>query len=270
MSGERDTQYDSTNIITGSALLYTAALGAIIPPMPPTGLPAPNPLIWTPLGYTDAGIKFGYDPTFKDVTVDEEMSAVDALMTAEKLTVSAGLAELTLANLQRSLTSATLGTPVAAQAAVSFTGNTTSGSPVIAAPSSIVGITVGDTITGPGIPASPPTTVLSFVGGITLSANATATATAAALVDASTPTAATQALQVGGNQATTKKSYLLVGNGPNGLFRMIQIYKAVATSKLDITYKRGEKIMTPVEFTALALSTNAIGNKLFQIIDRTT
>jgi hypothetical protein len=259
MAAERDTQYDSTNIITGSALLYTAALGAAIPPMPPTGLPAPNPTIWTPLGYTDAGIKFAYDPTFKDVTVDEEMSAVDVLMTAEKLVISAGLAELTLANLQRALTSATLGAPVAAQAAVDFTGNITTGSPIIAAPSYV--------LTGVGIPAG--ASVLSFAGGITMSANATATTAALAITDASTSTAATQALQVGGNQTTTKRSYLLVGNGPNGMYRMIQVYKANATSKLDMTYKRGEKVMTPCEFTALALSTNPIGNKLFQIVDRT-
>jgi hypothetical protein len=267
MAAERDTQYDSTNIITGSALLYTAALGAAIPPMPPTGLPAPNPTIWTPLGYTDAGIKFAYDPTFKDVTVDEEMSAVDVLMTAEKLVISAGLAELTLANLQRALTSATLGAPVAAQAAVAFTGNITTGSPIIAAPSSVVGVSIGDVLTGVGIPAG--ASVLSFAGGITMSANATATTAALAITDASTPTAATQALQVGGNQTTTKRSYLLVGNGPNGMYRMIQVYKANATSKLDMTYKRGEKVMTPCEFTALALSTNPIGNKLFQIVDRT-
>lgn len=64
--------------------------------------------------------------------------------------------------------------------AVVFTGNTTSGSAIVANVSSIAGLTVGDTITGAGIPAA--TTVSTITAGsFTLSAAATATGSAVPL-----------------------------------------------------------------------------------------
>jgi hypothetical protein len=195
-----ETHYDPNNIITGSAMLYQGPIGTAAPAMPSAaGASIIVPNTWTPLGYTDAGIKIAYDPTYKDITVDEEMSPVDDLMTAEKLVISCALAEITLQNLGRVLSTAVAPVAVAS---------------------------------GVGVPAT-----LTF--------------------------------QQGGQQNTTKYAYLLIGNGPQGFPRMVNVYRAVATSKLDMTYKRGEKIMTPVEFTSLAYSANGIGNRLFQIIDKT-
>jgi hypothetical protein len=60
---------------------------------------------------------------------------------------------------------------------LSITGNTTSGSAIIGTPSTIVGLAAGQAFTGAGIPAL--TTILSLTSGVlTLSANATATASA--------------------------------------------------------------------------------------------
>jgi hypothetical protein len=196
---------NSANIITGSAYLFQAPVSTALITMPPTDNSV-NDLVaaiitaavWQPLGYTDAGIKFAYDPTYKDITVDEQMSPVDSLMTAEKLVVSCSLAELTLTNLAR---------------------------------------------------------VIS-------------TAAAPAVVAAAVGTAGTTTFQQGGQQVTNKFAYLLVGMGPRGFLRMVNVYNAVATSKLDMQYKRGEKLMTPVEFTALALSSNGVGNRLFQVVDK--
>jgi hypothetical protein len=59
---------------------------------------------------------------------------------------------------------------------ITFTATTATGSAVLTAISSVAGLLVGQTITGTGIPAN--TTIASFVGGITMSANATATGVA--------------------------------------------------------------------------------------------
>lgn len=205
-----DTQFDPGNIITGSAMLYQAPVGTAIPAMPPAAgaVPVPTPPTivggvvtvpgWTPLGYTDAGIKLAYNPTYKDVTVDEEMSPIDDLMTAEQLVISCSLAEVTLYNLARVISTATAPVAVAA---------------------------------GPAA-------------------------------------AGTLTFQLGGQQNTVKYAYLLIGNGPQGFPRMVNVYRAVATSKPDATYKRGEKIMIPVEFTSLAYANNPVGNRLYQVVDK--
>lgn len=55
---------------------------------------------WTELGYTDDGVTVDYEPTFQDVTVDEELLPVKKIKIGEKITVSANLAENTLENYQ--------------------------------------------------------------------------------------------------------------------------------------------------------------------------
>jgi hypothetical protein len=201
-----DTHYDVKNIITNSAFLFQGAVGAAVPVMPPTDnnindivTTLSTGMVWTPIGYTDAGIKFGYDPTYKDITVDELLAPVDSLLTAEKLTISCAIAELTVYNLSRLISTAVA-----------------------------------------------PTVVASGVG-----------------------TAGITTFKHGGNQTTNKNAYLLVSNGPQGFPRFLHVFQATATSKLDATFKRGEKIMTPIEITSLAYSTNPTGQNLFEIIDKT-
>lgn len=193
-----ETHYDTANIIVGTAMLYVAPVGTPAPVVPPTNVaPTIDPL-WVPMGYTDAGIKFAYAVSNKDISVDEEMAPVDVLPDKETVKVSCGLAEATLENLNRAIAGGTLTT-----------------------------IAVGVGVAGESI------------------------------------------LQVGSRQTNQKFACLLIGNGPKGFTRMVNLYRAIATSNMEMTYKRAEKVMVPVEFTGLALSANAAGNRLFQIIDKT-
>jgi hypothetical protein len=96
---------DATNVIAGSGIMYLAPAGTAVPSI------ASLPITWTGFdspGYTDDGVEFVYSPTFKDITVDEEMSPVDKLLTAEKLEVNVKLAETTLKNLQKAIAGSSL------------------------------------------------------------------------------------------------------------------------------------------------------------------
>lgn len=96
---------DQANVIAGFGALYLAPKGTTIPTL------ASLPIDWSAFsapGYTDAGVDFIYTPTFKDINVDEEMSPVQKLLTAEKLVVNAILAETTLINLARAIAGSTL------------------------------------------------------------------------------------------------------------------------------------------------------------------
>jgi hypothetical protein len=90
----------------------------------------------------------------------------------------AGIAAITLTNAANAFSS-----PISAISngtGLAFTGVTTIGSPTITAVSSTAGLSVGQTVTGPGIPSN--TTIASIgLATITLSQNATATATGVTL-----------------------------------------------------------------------------------------
>lgn len=193
-----ETHFDTANIIVGTAMLYVAPVGTAAPVVPPTNVAPTINALWIPVGYTDAGIKFAYSVSNKEITVDEEMAPVDVLPDKETVKISCALAEATLENLNRAIAGGTL----------------------------------------------------------------TTTAPATGVAGSST-------LSVGSLQTNVKMAYLLIGNAPKGFLRMFNLYRGIATSNLELTYKRAEKIMVPVEFTGLALSANAAGNRLFQIIDKT-
>lgn len=99
---------DSSNIVVGSAVFYLATYGTQLPDL--TNLiPGGNEgtqVDWSDfdqIGYTDDGIDLSYNPTFKDIKVDEEMAAVDSILDGEKATVTIKMAEATLANLNRAI-----------------------------------------------------------------------------------------------------------------------------------------------------------------------
>lgn len=196
-----ETHFDSENLVVGSALVYySPTLAAALPTF---GAGASDPMvidntIWTPLGYTDQGIKFSYTVSNKSITVDEEMAAIDMLPDTETVKVSMALAELTLPNISRAIAGGTL------------------------------------------------------LGVMAATASA----------------AGTQTLQVGSLAVNVKSSILIIGNAPQGFTRMIQVYKALATSNIDFTNKRAEKATLPAEFTGMAYSPNPAGNRLFQIVDK--
>lgn len=96
---------DVANVIAGSGQLFLAPSGTALPAL--TSLP----VTWTNFtspGYTDDGVEFVYTPTFKDITVDEEMAPVQKLLTAEKLEINVKLAETTLQNLVKAIAGASL------------------------------------------------------------------------------------------------------------------------------------------------------------------
>jgi hypothetical protein len=96
---------DSANVISGVGTLYLAAKGTSVPAL--TSLPVDFSSFVTP-GYTDDGVEFVYTPTFKDITVDEEMAPIDKLLTAEKLVINVKLAETTLNNLAKAIAGSSL------------------------------------------------------------------------------------------------------------------------------------------------------------------
>jgi hypothetical protein len=93
------------------------------------------------------------------------------------------------------------------KAATSFKGNTTTGSTSVTGVSSVTGLSVGQVVSGPGIPAG---TTINTINGttITLSAPATATATAVALTAGNGITVATNATFNAGSNP-------IVLDGPN-------------------------------------------------------
>lgn len=96
---------DAANVIAGPGTLFLAPSGTALPTL--TSLP----ITWTSFdqaGYTDDGVEFVYTPTFKDITVDEEMAPVQKILTAEKLVINLKMAETTLINLAKAIAGSTL------------------------------------------------------------------------------------------------------------------------------------------------------------------
>ena len=100
---------DATQVVAGHGTLYVAPLGTTLPTLDstPGEYPVVWPAGWVQVGYTDDGIDMVYTPTVKDITVDEEMSPVAKLLTEEKMSIEAKLAEATLANLNRAISAST-------------------------------------------------------------------------------------------------------------------------------------------------------------------
>jgi hypothetical protein len=104
VAGDRD------EVIVGSAKMLVADIGTALPVV--TG----NTLTWTDwdeVGFTDDGIQLNYNPTVKEIEVDEVIPAVKRFLNGEKCSVLAKLAQATLANLNRAISGSTL-TPTAA------------------------------------------------------------------------------------------------------------------------------------------------------------
>ena len=101
---------DTTNVIAGAGQLYVAPYGTALPTYTST-IPNNAAFIaasWVQSGYTDDGVDFIYTPQYKDITVDEEMSAIDKLLIGEKLEVQIKMAETTLQNLNKAIGGSTL------------------------------------------------------------------------------------------------------------------------------------------------------------------
>ena len=99
---------NAANLVLGPARLYVAPFGSTEPAdsaVTPNGPTNPPSSPWTDVGGTDGGVTFEVDNTYTDLTVDQIVMNVGARLTEMKMTVTAKLSEMTLANLQASLNS---------------------------------------------------------------------------------------------------------------------------------------------------------------------
>jgi hypothetical protein len=99
---------NAANLVLGPARLYVAPFGSTEPAdsaVTPNGPTSPPSAPWSDVGGTDGGVTFEVDNTYTDLTVDQLTMNVGARLTEMKMTVTAKLSEMTLANLQTSLNS---------------------------------------------------------------------------------------------------------------------------------------------------------------------
>ena len=102
---------DQANVVVGSGFLYPAPKGTAIPASVATTLPTGSTWTsngFTEVGFTDDGVQVEYEPTFKDIDVDESMSAIDVRLIGEKLMINVKMAEATLLNLASAIAGSTL------------------------------------------------------------------------------------------------------------------------------------------------------------------
>lgn len=102
---------DAENVLVGSGLLYVAPIGTALPDL--TETPVTWPVGWVEVGYTEDGVEIQHAPTFKDIEVDEEMDPVKTVLTGNKMTVAAKLAEATLENMKYAIPGSTITTVAA-------------------------------------------------------------------------------------------------------------------------------------------------------------
>jgi hypothetical protein len=190
------TQGVAAEVLVGSARLLVAPLGTTLPTLDGTV----DPVVWDAafkeVGYTEDGVTMAYNPTVKDIMVDEVMAPIRKLNDGEKCTIGAKLAQSTLENIGR------------------------------------------------GISAS---TWTHHVADGTHAEYAT--------------------LEVGSGQLA---EFIIgvEGLAPNGYQRIIIAYRGMAQSNVSLTFKRSDKVLTPVEFGLLADSTKDPGKQLFIMYDK--
>lgn len=101
------TQGTAANVLVGPARLLVAPIGSTLPTLDGTTNPVTWDAAFKEVGYTDDGVTLVYNPTIKDIMVDEEMAPVKKILEAEKCSVQVKLAEATLQNLARCISAST-------------------------------------------------------------------------------------------------------------------------------------------------------------------
>jgi hypothetical protein len=101
-------QGTAANVLYGPAKLLIAALGTTLPTLDGTVNPITWPAGWNETGFTEDGTTLNYNPTIKDIMVDESMAPVAKVLDAEKASFSAKLAEATLTNLNKAISASIL------------------------------------------------------------------------------------------------------------------------------------------------------------------
>ena len=101
---------NAANLVLGPARIYYAAFGTSEPAdsaVTPTGYLTPPGGSWVDFGGTDGGVTVEIDTTYTPLQVDQIVMDVGARLTELKITVTAGLAEITQTNIQQALNSIT-------------------------------------------------------------------------------------------------------------------------------------------------------------------
>lgn len=112
--------YDSNNVVTGHAVLWTApwVLGAVKAPIADnTAVFATTPWEtagWTVAGATDEGFKVNVETSTTTVNIEEQSTPVDETIEGKSLTIEAALAEDTLQSMSWSWGGGTIVTTAAA------------------------------------------------------------------------------------------------------------------------------------------------------------
>lgn len=101
------TQGTAANIIVGPARMLVAVPGTPLPTLDGTVDPVTWDAAFKEVGFTEDGTVMAYNPTVKDIMVDEAMAAVLKILDGEKCTFSAKLSEATLSNLNRAISAST-------------------------------------------------------------------------------------------------------------------------------------------------------------------
>jgi hypothetical protein len=90
------TQGTAANVLVGPARGLIAPIGTTLPTLDGTTNPVTWDAAFKEFGYTEDGLTLVYNPTIKDIMVDEEMAPVKKILDAEKCSVQMKLAEATL------------------------------------------------------------------------------------------------------------------------------------------------------------------------------
>jgi hypothetical protein len=96
----------SKNLVLGPARIYWAPYGSAEPAdasVTDDGFLTPPGAPWTDFGGTDGGVNLEIDSTYTALTVDQVLIDAGARLTGLKMSVTAGLAEISDENLQVSL-----------------------------------------------------------------------------------------------------------------------------------------------------------------------
>lgn len=97
---------DPTTLLIGTGKVYIAATGTTFPAL--TATPSGS---WTDLGVMQDGLELTPEREIKEIEVDGEAGAVEAVLTKEQLVIKTKLAEGTLENLAKVLGQSVTDTP---------------------------------------------------------------------------------------------------------------------------------------------------------------
>ena len=186
---------DVANVLVGIGKLYVGPEGEALPDI--TGDNITFAGNWVEVGFTEEGVDIEYTPEFFDAVVDQELSPVKKVLTAEAVIVRTRLSEADLDRLSKA------------------------------------------------------------IAGAAFSAIAQGSGQSAQDV-----------VKIGGGTAVVK-ALAFEGTSPEGGFRVIFVHRAVSAEAVTQSYKKGEKTIFAVAFTALADTAKAAGEKLLTINDWT-